>query len=49
MEAKYANDRFKKGKLKLIYVMMNQQYHTRSSPDSVDGTFIFIHFTQKSD
>jgi hypothetical protein len=39
MEAKYANDRFKKGKLKLIYVMMNEKYHTRSSPESVDGWY----------
>jgi len=36
-EAKYANDLFKKGKLKIIYIMMDANYHTRSAPDSVNG------------
>lgn len=36
-EAKYANDLFKRGKLHIVYVMMDQNYHTRSSPDSVNG------------
>jgi hypothetical protein len=37
MEAKYANDRFKRGRLKLLYVMMDAQYTTRSEPECVDG------------
>lgn len=37
MEANYANQRKKKGKLELFFVMMQQEYTTVSSPDSVDG------------
>ncbi len=37
MEAKYANDMHKRGKVKLVFVMMEQGYTTRSSPDCVDG------------
>ncbi len=37
MEAKYANDMHKRGKVKLIFVMMEQGYTTRSSPEYVDG------------
>ena len=37
MEANYSNQRFKKGKVKLIYLMMQQEYTTVSEPESVDG------------
>ena len=37
MEAKYANDMHKRGKVKLVFVMMDQAYTTRSSPEYVDG------------
>jgi hypothetical protein len=37
MEAKYANDMHKRGKVKLVFVMMDQSYTTRSSPEYVDG------------
>jgi hypothetical protein len=37
MEAKYANDMHKRGKVKLVFVMMEQGYTTRSSPEYVDG------------
>jgi hypothetical protein len=37
MEAKYANDMHKRGKVKLVFVMMEQGYTTRSSPEHVDG------------
>ncbi len=36
-EAKYANSLFKKQKLHLIYVMMDKNYTTVSSPECVDG------------
>jgi hypothetical protein len=36
-EAKYANDMHKRGKVKLVFVMMEQGYTTRSSPEYVDG------------
>ncbi len=34
--------RFKRGKLKLLYCCMNESYHTRSQPDSVDGWLGFM-------
>jgi hypothetical protein len=37
MEAKYANDMHKRGKVKLVFAMMDQDYTTRSSPEYVDG------------
>jgi hypothetical protein len=37
MEAKYANDMHKRGRVKLVFVMMEQGYTTRSSPEYVDG------------
>ncbi len=37
MEAKYANDMHKRGKVNLVFVMMEQGYTTRSSPEHVDG------------
>jgi hypothetical protein len=37
MEAKYANDMHKRGKVKLVFVMMEEDYTTRSSPEYVDG------------
>ncbi len=37
MEAKYANDMNKRGKVQLVFVMMEQDYTTRSSPEYVDG------------
>ncbi len=37
MEAKYANDMHKRGKVKLVFVMMEHGYTTRSSPEHVDG------------
>ncbi len=37
MEAKYANDMHKRGKVKLVFIMMEQDYTTRSSPEYVDG------------
>ena len=37
MEAKYANDMHKRGRVKLVFVMMEQDYTTRSSPEYVDG------------
>ena len=36
-EGKYANSMFKRNKLKIIYVMMDNNYTTVSSPDCVDG------------
>jgi hypothetical protein len=36
-EGKYANTLFKRGKLNIVYVMMDQKYTTVSSPDYVDG------------
>ena len=36
-EGSYARQQEKKGKLKIIYVMMQQQYTTVSSPECVDG------------
>ncbi len=38
MEARYANQLLKKNKLKLLFVMMDQQYTTTSMPDYIDGT-----------
>eukprot|EP01041_Mallomonas_annulata_P007896 gene7896-16166_t len=37
IQAKYAYDLFRKGKLSIEYVMMDESYHTNSSPDVVDG------------
>ena len=37
MEAKYANDMHKRGRVKLVFAMMEQDYNTRSSPEYVDG------------
>jgi hypothetical protein len=37
MEAKYANDMHKRGKVNLVFAMMEQDYTTRSSPEYVDG------------
>ena len=37
MEAKYANQLYKKGKLQIFYVMMQADYTTVSEPDSCDG------------
>ncbi len=37
MEAKYANQMHKKGKLNLYFVMMENDYTTVSVPDSCDG------------
>ncbi len=37
MEAKYANDMHKRGKVKLVFAMMEQDYTTRSAPEHVDG------------
>ena len=37
MEFKYSNKRFKQNKLKIIYVMMQQDYTTVSDPDCCDG------------
>jgi hypothetical protein len=37
MEAKYANDMLKCGKVQLVFVMMEREYTTRSSPEYVDG------------
>ena len=37
MEAKYANDMHKRGKVQLVFVMMEREYTTRSSPEYVDG------------
>jgi len=42
MEANYANDLFKKSKLNVIFVMMEEDYHTRSTPDQVDGWLGFM-------
>ena len=36
-EGSYARQQEKKGKLKIIYVMMQEQYTTGSSPECVDG------------
>lgn len=36
-EAGYAHDLFKQGKLRLMFVMLEEDYHTRSSPDRVDA------------
>ena len=36
MEAKYANQRLKKGKLKIVYVMMQEEYTTVSCEDTCD-------------
>ena len=37
MEAKYANQLFKKGRLQILYVMMQPTYTTVSEPDCCDG------------
>jgi hypothetical protein len=37
MEAKYANDMHKRGKVNLVFAMMEQDYTTRCSPEYVDG------------
>eukprot|EP01034_Spumella_vulgaris_P037508 gene37508-46274_t len=37
LEAKYANQLVKKGKLRLIFLMMQNNYTTVSTPDSCDG------------
>jgi hypothetical protein len=37
MEAKYANQMAKKGKVKLLFVMMESDYTTVSTPDCCDG------------
>ncbi len=37
MEAKYASQLSKKGKIKIFYVMMQREYTTVSEPDSCDG------------
>jgi hypothetical protein len=37
MEAKYANDMHKRGKVNLVFAMVEQDYTTRSSPEYVDG------------
>ena len=37
MEAKYANHLYKKGKLQILYVMMQQDYTTVSEPHYCDG------------
>eukprot|EP01041_Mallomonas_annulata_P005683 gene5683-11469_t len=43
MEAKYCNQRYNRGHLKqIIYVMMDPNYHTRSSPQQVDGWLGFM-------
>jgi hypothetical protein len=36
LEAKYANQRLKKGKLKVMFVMMQQEYTTVSGDDCCD-------------
>ena len=36
-EGSYARQQEKKGKLKIMYVMMQEQYTTVSSPECVDG------------
>jgi hypothetical protein len=41
-EAKYARAREGRGGLKLIYVMMDENYHTKSSPRQVDGWLGFM-------
>jgi hypothetical protein len=41
-EAKYARAREANGFLKLIYVMVDENYHTRSSPRAVDGWLGFM-------
>jgi hypothetical protein len=41
MEAKYAGGRAKKGKLKFIFVMMDELYHTHSS-NAIDGWLGFM-------
>ncbi len=42
MQAKYANDLFKRGKLKLLYCCMNASYTTLSQPECVDGWLGFM-------
>ncbi len=37
MEAKYASDMQWRGKIELLFVMMEQDYTTRSAPEHVDG------------
>lgn len=37
MEAKYANQLFKKGRVKVVYVMMQTEYTTVSEPHCCDG------------
>jgi hypothetical protein len=41
-EANYARSRSLSHNLKLVYVMVNEGYHTRSSPRSVDGWLGFM-------
>jgi hypothetical protein len=41
-EAKYARAREANGFLRLIYVMVDENYHTRSSPRAVDGWLGFM-------
>jgi len=36
MEARYTNQLCKKGKVKIVYVMMQQEYTTVSEPDCCD-------------
>ena len=42
MEAKYANDLAKRGRVKIIFLMVDATYHTRSQPDYVDGWLGFM-------
>ena len=42
MEGKYINDLSKRHKLKMIYVMMDENYHMTSSPEYVDGWLAFM-------
>jgi hypothetical protein len=37
MEANYTINLFRQNKLKVIFTMMEEDYHTRSSPDQIDG------------
>lgn len=39
-EASYASQRAKRGKIRLLYVMMQEEYTTVSSPDSCDVSTI---------
>ena len=36
IEAKYTNQRYKKGRVKIVYLMMQEEYTTESKPEYCD-------------